>query len=1527
MDKEQMTATIGWNADKADKVARLGRLIVVLVIFSLVSAVGGSAAFASQIHPFLTSFNGNETPSGSIEPFGVAIDNSAGASAGDLYVTDFASRTVAKFNEAGTYLPPSIVGPEGGVFSSEGLFFTQNAVDASGDVFVGEPNGHVVYEFGPAGEDLKHPIELGNVPEAIAVDGSGKVLIATAKVVYRYDPATEVLEPFATAGAEGEEFGEVTGVAVDDDPSSPSLGHVYIADSSRGVVDVFDAAGTYQFDLTGTPSGPFGFVFRDVVDPTSGDLYVTTGATVDEFTAASTFVSQTAIPNGGFPTAVAISAKTGEMYVSDLVNRVVDVFGPAITIPDVSALEATNPEPTSMTVHAHVDPAGGGEVTSCEVEYGASSTYGEAIACSPAPPYSSPTDITATITGLTPDTAYHFTIAASNVKGTGHGEDGSFETTGPASIDEQSSGGITHSAAALQALINPHGFETSYQVEYGETKAYGNTIPASPVGIGSGTSDQAVSQEISGLKIGTEYHFRFVATSSQGVVYGSDSTFMTLPPANVESVSWVAGPHEATLKARVEDFGVQTVCEIEYVTEAQFATEGYANPTIAQCAPAGLAGIEGEVHAIARPKGLKTGTTYHFRFFLDNEYGEQRSQDQTFMTFGIAQFAFEDQEHEGNPYTQAGGHPYALTTKIALGTTTDRFGNESPTGTLRDVSVQLPPGLIGNPQATTKCTRFESEQQACSGASQVGLIEVHVTGEPVKPEPLFNLVPPHGVAAELGAKFNGFASAFIDASVRTGADYGINADSLHITTLDPVTGVNVTIWGVPADPSHDLLRSCPLEGGGGYKAECSVSVPLRPFLTNPTACSGAPLTANVFADTYQAPGEFTEMSAETPAMTGCERLHFTPTISVQPEGSSADSPTGLHVDLHIPQEESASGLAEADLKDATVTLPKGLMVNPASANGLTGCSEAQIELDGPKPAACPDASKVGTVELVTPLVDHPLQGAVYVAQQGNGGSGQGSNKFGSLIALYVTIDDPQTGVVVKLAGRVSLNHLTGQVRATFDENPQLPFEDLKLDFFGGQRAALQTPPVCGTYEEGGASFASWAEPGSPVAPGMQPFAVSSGPGGSACPSGAFAPGFTAGAESLQAGAFTPFVLSLSRQDGEQNLSGLEATLAPGLLAKLAGVPLCGDAEAAAGTCPAASEIGTVAADAGAGSDPVSVKGKVYLTGPYNGGPFGEVVEVPAVAGPFNLGTVVVRGSIRINPTTAQATVVSDAFPTMLSGEGAGVPVTLKRVVVTLDRPGFTFNPTNCAQLAVTGKITGTAGGSKEVSAPFQVANCAKLAFKPTFAVSTQAKSSKAGGASLHVKITSGSGQANLSKIKVALPKQLPSRFSTLQKACLAAVFEANPASCPAGSLVGTVKATTPLLKAPFTGPAYLVSHGSAGTPDLELVLQSEGITLIQDGKTKIKNGITTSTFNTIPDAPIKTIELNLPEGPHSALAAFLPAKAKHSMCGQKLLMPTQITGQNGAFVEQTTKIAVTGCSKHKAKKSSRKNRAKARAKH
>ncbi len=611
----------------------------------------------------------------------------------------------------------------------------------------------------------------------------------------------------------------------------------------------------------------------------------------------------------------------------------------------------------------------------------------------------------------------------------------------------------------------------------------------------------------------------------------------------------------------------------------------------------------------------------------------------------------------------------------------------------------------------------------------------------------------------------------------------------------------------------------------------------------------------------------------------------------------------------MPQNQNPEGLAEADLKDATVTLPAGLELNPSAANGLEACSEAQVGyLPGksaevghpqftPDAATCPDASKVGSVEVVTPLLDHAIKGGVYLASQD-------ANPFKSLLALYIAIHDPVSGVVLKLPGKVTADPTTGQLTATFAENPQLPFEDMKLEFFGGERASLMTPPACGQYAAS-ASFASWAQPASPVSPFVKPFTISSG-----CAPG-FSPSFTAGTVSNTAGSFSPFLLSFARNDGEQQIKGLTFTMPPGASAKLAGVPECSDANAAAGTCPEASRIGSVTVGSGAGS-PFFLKGSVYLTGPYNGGPFGEAVVVPANAGPFHLGNVVVRGSIRVDSHTAQATIVSDPFPQFVGS--TGIPTDVRRVDVTLDRPGFTFNPTSCAELHTTGTLTSVGGASAPLSQRFQAADCRALAFKPKFQVSTSAKHSRKNGARLDVKIVypkaPWGSQANIRSVKVNLPKQLPSRLTTLQKACPEATFNANPASCPAGSRVGTAKAVTPVLPVSLNGPAYFVSHGGAKFPELIVVLQGDGVTVDLHGETFIsKAGITSSTYRQVPDVPVSAFELKLPQGPYSALAA------NGNLCKVKggLKMPTMFTAQNGLQIKQSTPIGVTGCPKSKAK--------------
>jgi hypothetical protein len=544
------------------------------------------------------------------------------------------------------------------------------------------------------------------------------------------------------------------------------------------------------------------------------------------------------------------------------------------------------------------------------------------------------------------------------------------------------------------------------------------------------------------------------------------------------------------------------------------------------------------------------------------------------------------------------------------------------------------------------------------------------------------------------------------------------------------------------------------------------------------------------------------------------------------------------------------------------------------------------------------------------------------------------------------LDDPASGTVVKLPGRVDLDQGTGQLTISFDQNPQLPFETLKIHMFDGPQAALSTPVACGSYATV-ATLDSWAQPEADVAL-QSPFQVTSGPAGSPCPADAahlpFAPSFTGGSAGTVAGSFSPFVFSLARADGEQDLSSLRFTAAPGQLADIAAVARCGDADAAAGSCPAGSQIGTVMVASGTGPEPVFLSGKVFLTGPYKGAPFGEEVVVPAVAGPFNLGDVVVRGTVSIDPATSQVTVVSDPFPTMLQG----IPVDIRRVEAHLDRPNLEFTPTSCDPTAVTGSLTSTQGTTVPFSSRFQVGNCGALRFQPSFSASTQGNGTfNHNGASFDVKVASGegpgSGEANIRKVEVQLPKRLPARLTTLQKACTEAQFAVNPAGCPAASDVGIAVARTPILSSPLSGPAYLVSHGGQAFPDLVLILQGEGITLRVTGHTQIKNGITYSRFETVPDAPVSSFELNLPESPTSALAAteslcsntrtvtvrkrVLVRRNGHTrrvtrsvrqLVSEPLAMPTKITAQNGAVLNQTTQIGVTGCAKAKPKRASKK---------
>jgi hypothetical protein len=917
--------------------------------------------------------------------------------------------------------------------------------------------------------------------------------------------------------------------------------------------------------------------------------------------------------------------------------------------------------------------------------------------------------------------------------------------------------------------------------------------------------------------------------------------------------------------------------------------------------------------------------------------------------FGVQGYELTPLNEDGTPASQAGSHPFQLTSTLVTNQTI-QMGGRQPVALPKDLHFNLPPGLIGNPNAATQCTmtdfsaiRANTETDLCPPTSVVGVSAV-TAYEPLlrvftKTVPVFNLVPAQGEPARFGFEVVGKVPIVIDTSVRTGRDYGVVASVDNATQTAGLLSSQVTFWGVPGDPRHNQSRGWECVAGGyfhnqvGRPCPASSEVPRQPFLTLPTSCPAnpavEPLTSSLEADSWAQPGVFVSSeyswfsgTGESLGLDGCNQLPFSPAIGVAPEVHEANTPTGLSVDVQVPQKTTleANGLAEADVRDTTVTFPAGVELSPSAANGLEACSEQQVGFKGfnaqtrtdeftTAAPSCPDASKVGVVHIKTPLLSHELEGSLYVAAQE-------ANPFGSLIALYIVAEDPVSGVLVKLAGKGELNENTLRVATKFTNTPQVPFEDLRIDLFGGSRASVSTPASCGAYGTDGV-FTPWSGTG-PVGFSSPPeeFRITSGAEGGGCAASppAFAPGFQAHSANTQAGAFSPFELEITRPDADQALTGIGLRLPPGIAAMLSSVRPCSEPPAGQGwACGPESLIGHSVASSGLGSEPVTLGGDVYLTSGYDGAPFGLLVATPAKAGPFDLGVVDVRSRINVDPSTAAVTITSDpgprdeAFPTQLKG----IPVQLKRIRVLVDRPGFQFNPTNCSPMRIEGTLAGDQGGSQAVSSPFRVGNCQSLPFSPVFTASTQGQTSKLDGASLTVKVTSTRGQANIAKTVLTLPIQLPARLTTLQKACLAAVFEANPASCPEGSVIGTATVHTPVLSSPLSGPAYLVSHGNAAFPDVEFVLQGEGITLILDGQTDIKHGITTSSFNAVPDAPVDSFETTLPEGPHSALGAT------STLCGQTLTAPTTITGQNGGVITQNTPVTVSGCQAVKAFKATR----------
>lgn len=833
-------------------------------------------------------------------------------------------------------------------------------------------------------------------------------------------------------------------------------------------------------------------------------------------------------------------------------------------------------------------------------------------------------------------------------------------------------------------------------------------------------------------------------------------------------------------------------------------------------------------------------------------------------------------------FTQAAGHPNFGVTDFKL----NEFGTAG--NGVKTIRTDLPVGFATNPQALPQCalSDFEAnldkaEANHCGASTEAGTQEltivlegptfVTLTGK------VFNLNPAPGLPLEFGidVALPFLGGIHIHSVLEGGVSWHkeAEAEAEGIASGDYHEFFKIKVAKSLAEGEAPLARSRLVFNGKAGSG----------LLTTPTTCPG-PQTTHLRVESFKgevAYGSYT--TTATSAEENCKVLKFEPAFKLTPSTTKSDAADGITTELAFPSNTSSAELENSDLKDSEVKLPEGLTINPSAANGLEACTSEQLNTQTEE-TNCPARSVLGSAVLDVPgLPPGSLTGKIFLGAPASGVI------TGPPYTIYVAVASSRYGQAVRLEGSVSADASTGQLTARFLNNPQGPFTNLKLQFNGNSFANLANPLTCGKAATN-AMFVPYS--------GTAPVALVTEFPVEGCTSNPppFALAQSASAEPAQGGGSSTFSFNLERPQGQQYLSQVRTTLAPGLLGTIPNATQCGEPQASKGECPASSQIGTSSVTAGSGS-PFEFRGKVYLTGPYEGAPYGLSIVTPVVAGPFNLGNEVTRAKIEVNPFTAQVSVATTNLPTIK----AGIPVRLRSLNVTINRQGFERNPTNCNPLAVVTAATSTLGAKAELSSPFQVEGCSSLAFKPTFSVTSSAKTSKNNGASLVTTITQPAGQANIKLVKVTLPKQLPSRLTTLQKACPQATFEANPFSCPAGSKVGTASVVTPVLPGKMTGPAFFVSHGGAAFPDLDLVLEDQGVRVILVGNTDIKKGITTTTFASNPDAPISSVTVSLPTASNSALGAF------GDLCVRPLVMPTEVVAQNGKKFKQNTIINVTGC--------------------
>jgi hypothetical protein len=891
-----------------------------------------------------------------------------------------------------------------------------------------------------------------------------------------------------------------------------------------------------------------------------------------------------------------------------------------------------------------------------------------------------------------------------------------------------------------------------------------------------------------------------------------------------------------------------------------------------------------------------------------------------FLNGSAGLFGFATNE-DGSATTTAGSHPYQATVS-GFSLPTNLEGSEllSASGGVRDVVAELPRGTVVNPQATPYCTEAELHRVSpgCPDNTQIGVVSVTLSlGNNLGHEPftkaLFNMQPPPGYPAQLAFEVSEGIYVHLLGSVRSDGTFELSAASKDILAYKTIVGVRPMLWGDPTDESHDAQRGkCVL--GTREQARCPVERTGKAFVTMPSSCGG-PLTTKVSIESWlgavaEESYESTDLDGNPVGVGGCSALQFESTIAAKATTDQGESPSGLDFDLHQTQHENADELATANLKNATVTLPEGMVLNPSAAGGREACSSAQLGVTTPtgvtpiryqeEPAHCPAASKLGTAEVETPLLDHTLQGSVYLAKPFD-------NPFDSLLGIYLVVEDEETGIIAKLAGRVTPDATTGRLTTSFEESPELPLEDVKLNLYDGSRAALTTPLTCGPKTTT-SSLTPWSTPEGTDAHPSDSFQTTGSCSASEGQAPA-APSFSAGTVTPLAGSYSPFVLRIARADGTQHITSINTTLPEGLLGKLAGVPYCpessialamsreapekGREEQASPACPASSEVGTVNVTAGSGSTPIAVTGHAYLAGPYKGAPLSLVAIVPAVAGPFDLGNVVTRVALNVGEYDARIHAVSDPLPTIIDG----IPLDVRSIELKLERPSFTLNPTSCEAMAIEGSVTTQAGQTAPLNNRFQVGECGRLAFKPTISISLKGGTKRAAHPALKAVVTypKKGAYANIARAQVSLPHSEFLDQSNIGTVCTRPELAAR--ACPVKSIYGKAKAWTPLLEKPLEGNVYLAGGFGYKLPALVAELNGQIRVLLAGKVDSDKQKGIRNTFEAVPDAPVERFVLEMKGGKKYGLLIN-----SENICLKKQMAGVSFKAQNGRTRQMSSRI-------------------------